>query len=763
MHQTHEKIRKAVESSVSNVSRLLIGLGLTTAIGLASSCKLEKINPKYGVLEGKVVGEQGPSLSQQSSKITPQWLFPQANEIANAKICLIDAERSIDSPCIKLAYTDQQGNFVIQIYPDSYNLCIDANNDNSYDECDYVTVKENKITNVGKQEIEYKPKKAFNCFIGLDKQNYCPGAIMQISVDCSGQSGYPYFLTGSFVNEKENDKVYDIIYIGEGDGNFSKVISYQLPITWPPTNSQPGSDWKAYLYSNSEAYGLVKEDKDNFNILRTCSDGGLTLEVILEGGKDVINYVNDVNATFVVNDEADQLAYCLSEQTTCQPPDDYVTFTQNKILNLPGQSGLKYVCGKAKKSSGTVSNVACDSIYVDLLPPVVNFVQLEQANLDGGQSLNDIYAEACISDNTGIKKVIGRIYNSSNSLIKEAELDFGEDQACARPGEIGYRTYITSNNVTDDTYRIELYAVDLAGNVGNKSANLRVDLTPPVIAITSPDHLLGNYVCYSDQSKTEEQCSGVDASEYRYDASYPEFYTNQVGLDGRLYDGWLDVNLSGNDESGIAAYEIDWGDGNVQTTTQTILAHPYVNSGYYTIKVRAKDGKGNWSDYKQLKAKIAIHRKDADWGFWNFVHNQVPGVADMIFYSDNCDAAIANNKSEYCYVTGENYRTCDLSPKAYYVRDIAQYAQRVGQVFVSLDKLVSNEMPILDPRLSNNEIVAANAQANSTPPWGIAIVPVTYAELISTENCPNYPEERRNRNYRSMDCWYKLADDRGDY
>jgi|GEM_PF-7111123 len=757
MHQTHEKIKKAVESSVSNVSRLLIGLGLTTAMGLAASCKLKKINPKYGVLEGKVVTEQGPSLSPPSSKITSQWLFPQANEIANAKICLIDAERSIDSPCIKLAYTDKQGNFVIQIYPDSYNQCIDANNDNSYDECDVVTVKENKIMNVGKKEIECKPTKAFNCFIGLNKQNYCPGEIMQISVDCSGQTGYPYSLTGSFVNEKENDKVYDIIYIGEGDGNFSKVISYQLPMTWPPTNSQPGSDWKAYLYSDSEAYGLVKEDKDNFNILQTCNGSGLTLEVILEGGKDVINYVNDVNAAFVVNDEADQLAYCISEQTTCQPPDDYVTFTQNKILNLPGQSGLKHVCGKAKKSSGTVSNVACDSIYVDLLPPAANFVQLEQANLDGGQSLNDIYAEACISDNTGIKKVIGRIYNSSNSLIKEAELDFGEDQACARPGEIGYRTYITSNNVTDDTYRIELYAVDLASNVGNSSANLRVDLTPPVIAITSPDHLLNNYVCYSDQSKTEEQCSVVDASEYRYDASYPEFYTNQVGLDGRLYDGWFDVSLSGNDESGIAAYEIDWGDGNVQTTTQTILAHPYADSGYYTIKVRAKDGKENWSDYKQLKAKIAIHQKDADKAFWQDVYPNIPGLSGRIFAAYSCEMANQVGQGDWCWLSSDDYRIANFSPNAYYLTDFYQTTAQVGHVYVSLEKLVGNSTPISDLRLSNSEIIYANTQANIGYPWAAAAVPMSYDELVST-TCTDSSSSQK-----SLYCIYKKADDRGDF
>ena len=749
------KIKKTINESVKNVSRLLFGLGLVSTIGFASSCKLKKIELKLGILEGKIVGAQSPSLSPPSS------FMPQTNEISGAKVCLIDGTKNIDAPCVKQTYTDQQGKYIIQTIPNKYHRCIDVNNDENYDECDTVAVKADKVTSEGKKEIECKQKKKFNCFVGLDKQNYCPGEIMEIFVNCGGESGYSYSLSGKFVNEKEN-KVYDIIYIGDGDGNFSEVISYPLPLTWPPTNTPPGSDWKFYLYSDSQAYGEVLEDKDNFNILDKVCDvppGEIGLEVIVEGGKELINYTNDVNATFIPSEDVNELAYCTAAEQTCEPT-SYSTYKENVVVVLPGQSGLKNVCGKVKKSD-KISNTACDSIFVDLLLPSITFTNVQQTNLDNGQSLNDIFAEACISDNTGIKKVVGKIYRGDN-LVKEEELSFTEDQSCAKPGEIGYKTNITANDVVGGNYKIEIGAVDLASNTNKNDTYGYVDLIPPSITITSPDHLLANYVCFGDQTKNEEQCSNVDASEYRYDPSYPEFYTNQIGLDGRLYDGFLDLVLSGQDESGIMAYEIDWGDGNIQTTTQTIVAHPYTNSGYYTIKVRAKDNKENWSDYVTLKAKITIHKKDVDWAFWNFVHSQVPGVASMIFYCDDCEAASQNGKADYCYITDESYRTLSVY-NAIYSLNCYQPAQWVGHRFVSLDRLVSNETPLEDLRLSNNEIVAANSQANSTPPWGVAIVPITYPEIISTENCPNYPNDLRNNNYRSLYCWYKFGDDRGDY
>jgi len=735
----------------------LLGLSLASLLYFSSCPPEKKQKPRIGSLEGKVT-----TIAPSPAPPSFYNAFATIQEAPNTKVCLTEKQRDFDGACTAKTFTDSEGNYTISTYAGSYNECFDINNDENYDECDTVIVEPNKTISDGKKEVECKDKKPFNCFTGLDKQNYCPGEVMNISIKCTGSAGFPYSLTGVFVNEKDNVNIYDIISIANAEGDFSSSVLYPLPLTWPKTNTPPGADWKFYLWSNSNSNGVFKEDKDNFNILdNICNTppGQLGLEVIVENGNNNINYTNNVNATFIPSDQADELAHCVSEEETCTPS-SYSPFNANRIVNLPGASGLKHVCGKAKKNGiiPLISNTSCDDIFVDLLLPYINFTRKEQTNLDSGSSLNDIYAEACISDNTGVKKVIGKVYDSGNNLIKQQELGFAEDASCARPGEIGYKVNINVNNVNNDTFTIELIATDLATNENSGEAQQDVDLIGPIANVSSLDHLLTNYTCYSNQSKNEEQCSNVSASEFRYDATYPEFYTNQVGLDGRHYNGLLDIDLSGTDQSGIALYEIDWVDGNIETTGLSSKSHGYANSGYYTVKVRAKDNKENWGNQVQMPVKIAMHQKDADRGFWQNVYSSIPGLTGRMFAAYNCDIANEVGQNDWCWLSNNNLRIINLGSNAYYLADFYQTTAQVGHVYVSLDKLVSNGTPVSDLRLSNSEIIYGNNQANIGYPWAAAIVPVTYDELVSTTTCTD-PSQK----YKSLYCWYKQADDRGDF
>ncbi len=784
---------KKLMEKVRNIARngfraALFGLSLG-ALALSYSCiEKSRFQPKYGKLEGKVVKLTEPNLAPPAfAAFAPfqsgfQGFQPQATieEVPNAKLCLIKGH--ISNNCSAEAITDSEGNYSILTYAGTYNKCVDADHDGFYDECDITTIKPGKVVDEGKRQIECKIKKPFNCFIGLNKQNYCPGEVMNISIMCKGTQGTPYTLTGKFVNEKEHDVIYDIIDIGSGDGNFSLDISYPLPTTWPATNSQPGADWKIYLISNS-SHGSLLEDKDNFNILDNACNlppGQLGLEVIIENGAESINFTNDVNTSFIPSSSADELTYCVAEENQCIPQENYVPFRDNVIVSLPGQSGLKHVCGKVKKLTIT-SNISCDSIFVDLLAPSIEFTTAEQTNLDSGESWNDLHAEACISDNVGIKKVIGRIYDSNNNLIKEEELSFVEDSSCALPGEKGYRVSITISNLEEDTYKIKLTAIDLATNSAVNQTSVKLDLTPPTITkLESLDHLLATYVVFHIGSgKVDaETYKGLNGSEFRYAHKYASG-GQSCDSAGNCYNGLLDIIFEAQDESGIAKYIVDWGDGSIEIFTSTQASHAYASddvtkTGDYLVKVKACDTKNNCSNYSSpIKVKIVMTQEDADLAFWGNVKKNVPGLVPVWFGAYNCDAAIASGEEANCAIRSNDWRRVSLiNLGAIMVFDIYNTAHEIGHVYVTPEKhdhvgdenyndgqYCVNNLPAEDG-LANCEIMAgADVWYKARgPPHPIEIIPTDYNTFTTTE-CSDLSQNL----YEKLYCAYKFEDDRGDF
>lgn len=686
---------------------------------------------KKGNLEGKVVVLPSENLSLTpplvSSLTSPLASQCASNNNGDVKICLIEKGKgkSFDEPCDAETYVKNYETYNISANEGDYHECFDANDDLFYDECDSTEIVANTTTYSGKKEIECKKKKKYNCFIGLDKVNYCHGDIMNISISCNGD--YPNSLIVKFVNEKDKS-VYDTLQISPNND-----YAYPIPHTWPATNSALGADWKVYLYAiNKKNY----EDKDNFNILDKCSHSDF--EVILENGAEYTNNPDLTRMDIIPLQPPDELAYCTGLQQ-CQP-ENWENFKQSIVVTLPKQNGKAYGCAKIKKEN-LESKTKCDGIIVDTEPPQITINKLEQGNYSGGNTQNEVLVEMCINDNFSLEKVALELYNANNEKISFGELTFWPDSNCVLNGGnggVGFASRSYLNNLGDETYTLLVRAKDKARNEGKKLSQFKIDLKPPDISLDVLDHLLKNYVCYENQGLDEEACSQVNGSEYRFDASYPEFYTNQVGLDGRSYDGILDINVNASDISGVEEVIVDWDDGSISNIKNNNftnpLTHTYVKDGYYTIKAKAKDIYNNESPEISKKIKIVIHRRDAIKLFWNDVYPNVSGLLEKGFYADEENCQEAENVNGSCIVTDISYRILTLSDARYGV-DVGNLGYdniNFGHVFVGLSNLVSNSTPIHDLRLSNNEIIFGKNDAKGCGlTWAWPLILKTYNEAVN--------------------------------
>ncbi|MEM4318473.1 MAG: hypothetical protein QW244_02290 [Candidatus Pacearchaeota archaeon] len=735
---------------------------LTTGLYL-NNCRTASHN--YGSLEGKI------TLKENLNSLNYNRLSSKSTKPQDVKICL---RKKNEEKCESVDYTDSYGNYQFSdIPPGKYEIWFDISDDGFPDGFDKTSIKGGKITYEEEKEIESKEKKDFNCYIALDKQNYCVNETMYITLHCKNNEPTPYNLKIQFVNEKDKEIYGEIDVAGPIE---NKELSYQIPETWPLTNSQPGADWKAYLYSLSEKYGNYYEDKDNFNLLDICNTnpGELKLEIVIENGREFTKS-KEVNVTYAPSDLPDLLARCITDNT-CEPS-NYENFRQNEIVTLTGDSGEKKVFGKVKK--GTIeSNIANDSIILDLLPPSV-YLNASQNNLDNGNKANDINVEICFSDNYGIDNAEVRFYDPNGSLLEKKILELIPNQSCAQPGEIGYKTNINFYNVEKDgVYIVEVEAIDYAGNYTRNEYPLYIDLTPPNVNFEVLDHLLRSYVIYPPESSTPtidaETRKNLDGSEFRYADKYTQGQQSCDSLN--CYDGKLDIKVEANDNSEFEIF-VDWGEGNVEEfngSSTLILSHPYatqdiMQTGDYLVKVSGCDIFNNCSSILQKKVKIVMTQKDADDAFWGIVKDAVPGLAPLEMYGYDCSSAIAHGKNIYCIVTDDSFRRTNIYPGVTFVNDFYQAAQDVGHVYVTPEKhdFVGNDNynnysyceTNLPPEtgLANCEIpLTLNIWFRARgPPHPIAIIPTDYRTFTTTDcTLPDYDQ---------LYCAYKLEDDRGDF
>jgi len=513
------KILKLVKFSL--VSFLALSLWLSSCNGGNGNGDSSQSNPT-GSLEGKVVVVEGTQTSFLNLGYNLEKKISYQSSQQRTKVCLTYEE--IPKHCNYEQYTDEEGNYhFFGVEEGFYTECFDIEDDGFFDECDKSRVKRKKCTFEGKKEIHKKKRKDFNCFVGLNKQNFCPGEVMEISVMCNGNQGTKYSLEGRFVNEKDKN-IYEVIpIVSEHEGDFSWSDEFEIPSDWPLTNSPEGADWKFYLVSN---FGeVVLEDKDNFNLLSNiCSSqpGELNLEVIVENGKEYVNSSNNINASFIPSGEAESLAYCVANQE-CQPQ-NFGEYKENVIVSLPAGEGVKYVCGKVRNSF-LESPIACDTVILDLTSPNISYSTIEQANLDGENIANDLNVEICIGDDFGVTSAVITL-SEGDTILTQQNLELVEDQNCGINTNKGYRAVFTYNNLNSEgPYSLTITARDPAGNESSLSTSKNFDFTGPSVNITSLDHLLANYTCYEDQNKNEEECSGVQGSEYRNNPDEePSFY-----------------------------------------------------------------------------------------------------------------------------------------------------------------------------------------------------------------------------------------------
>ncbi|MEM1535205.1 MAG: hypothetical protein QW199_00505 [Candidatus Pacearchaeota archaeon] len=673
-----------------------------------------------------------------------------------------------------ITYSSYNGDFELKTKSDK--LLIFEKSDELPDGYEKVKAKA-KETDIGKVEIECKKKKDFNCFIALDKQNYCSGESMGIEVTCKNNAATPYNLEIRFVNEKDK-LIYD--KIGKSGPVTSWETTYLIPLTWPLTNSREGADWKAYLYSISEKYGESYEDKDNFNLLDICSTppDQLSLAIVIENGKGFVNY-RDVNVSYIPSSEAEQLARCVTEGECV--PTSYEQFRDNEVISLPGGSGEKRVYGKAKKAE-TESDIASDSIILDVDAPTVQ-INARQENLDNGDVANDVLAEICISDNYGIESAEASLYGPGNELIQKSPLELIPDQSCAKQGEIGYKASINFNNMPEGgDYTIVVDAKDLATNKGSNQATSLLDLTPPAIALNVLDHLLKTYVIYPPQSSSPttdaETQKGLDGSEFRYAHKYAN---GQQSCDsaGNCYDGKLDIKIEASDESGLEKIVVDWGDGSIEEFPGNITraSHAYARNsmeetGDYSIKAKACDVFNNCSESGPKKVKIVMTQEDADLAFWSNVYPSVPGLSVMEMYGYDCDKAIKAGYTDRCIQLDDSWRRVNMSSLgADFVNDFYQPGQKVGHVYITPEKhdhVGDNNYNYASYCIANvpSESGLANCEIATGlnvwyrargPPHPIPIIPTDYGTFTS-RNC-NLPAD----GYEKLYCAYKFEDDRGDF
>lgn len=137
-----------------------------------------KVKLSEGSLEGKVVlVERSEKLSE--SHLSPPF-YPQALT-EEVKVCA--GKDAVDPFCLNSTSPDSEGRFKFERLGEGrYSILFDASGDGIYEGLDNTSVEAGRTTYVGKKEIERKEAKDFNCLIALDKQNYCSGENMVITL-----------------------------------------------------------------------------------------------------------------------------------------------------------------------------------------------------------------------------------------------------------------------------------------------------------------------------------------------------------------------------------------------------------------------------------------------------------------------------------------------------------------------------------------------------------------------------------------------------